>query len=366
VFATSTNNSGVSSSSTYGYGVYSTGILGVYGVGNNTTNAYGVFGYGNHSDNTGSYRAIGVYGTAYNSGGVYGTTFGIFGDNYSGEAVHGVSYNSLGGNFISTNGYGLRASTTNGTYAAVFYGKVYASTGYTTSDRNLKQNIQEFSGAMDIISKLKPRHYEFRQDAKYAFLNLPKGSHYGLLAQDVEEVLPGLVSYGDHQDLQVGNTSQELKPDANGRITPPSSQNESVQKPETIAIKAVNYTELISIMVKGMQEQQRKIDELQSLVNQLLQQKGTNLVTSIGSLEQNTPNPVSGTTSIRYHIPEESTSARLTFTNAKGQVVKTVTLSNRGTGRFTLNTQALPAGTYYYTLYVDGKHVDNKRLVVVR
>lgn len=88
-------------------------------------------------------------------------------------------------------------------------------------------------------------------------------------------------------------------------------------------------------------------------------------VTSIkGYLDQNAPNPVRSTTTIRYIIPEASTSAVLTLTNAKGQVVKTMSLNNRSIGQVNLNTQELASGTYSYTLYVDGKQVDSKRLVV--
>jgi hypothetical protein len=83
-------------------------------------------------------------------------------------------------------------------------------------------------------------------------------------------------------------------------------------------------------------------------------------------LEQNTPNPTGGTTSIRYYVPITATSARLTLTNANDQVVKTVSLSNRGKGQVSLNTQALAAGTYHYTLYVDGNAADTKRLLITR
>ena len=52
---------------------------------------------------------------------------------------------------------------------------------------------------MSIINKLKPRDYLFKDDAKYASLHLPTGRHYGLLAQDLEQVLPNLVSEAPHQ-----------------------------------------------------------------------------------------------------------------------------------------------------------------------
>jgi hypothetical protein len=312
----------------------------------------------------------GVFGTGLT--GVYGegATFGVEGYN-SGED------GGYGGNFESIYGTGLVATTTEGTYAAAFYGKVYMSNGYTTSDKNLKQNIREFSGAMAIINKLKPQNYEFKTEAKYASLNLPKGSHYGLMAQDLEEVLPNLVSEAPHE-LRNKKGVEAIKPTAAGK---PASVGADVK--ETITIKAVNYTELIPVMVKGMQElsskdneidalkeqvanQQQQITELRQMLLELKNGRTGSVNVTSAYLEQNTPNPASGTTTIRYHIPEQSTSAHLILTNAKGQVVKTVSLNNRGVGQVNLATSMLAAGTYTYSLWVDGKQADTKRLVIAR
>jgi len=43
---------------------------------------------------------------------------------------------------------------------------------------------------MEIINQLHPKHYEYRHDSHYQLVNLPKGEHYGLIAQDVEKILP--------------------------------------------------------------------------------------------------------------------------------------------------------------------------------
>ncbi len=117
-----------------------------------------------------------------NANGVYG--FGIS----SGVRGNGGTY----GVFATGDSYGIYASATSG-WAGYFGGKVYSSGGYTTSDQKLKQNIRDFTSALDIISKLKPKQYEFRQDGNYKLMNLPQGSHFGLIAQDVEKVLPDLV-----------------------------------------------------------------------------------------------------------------------------------------------------------------------------
>jgi hypothetical protein len=141
----------------------------------------------------------------------------------------------------------------------------------------------------------------------------------------------------------------------------------------------VNYTELIPIIIKGMQEQDQRIQnqkaenkalrdevtELRKMVQELKYGRSNSGFLTSAFLEQNTPNPVGSTTSIRYFIPETSTSARLDLTNAKGLVVKSMNL-NRGTGQLNLNTQALASGTYNYTLYVNGKQADTKRMVIAR
>ncbi len=141
-----------------GYGVFGTGTIGVYGGGS----VYGVFGSG------GSY---GVYGR--------GSSYGVYGEGPTGVRGSGSSY----GVFGYSSGW-----------AGYFSGKVYSSGGYTTSDQRLKQNIRDFSSAIDIINKLKPKQYEFRQDGNYKLMNLPQGSHFGLIAQDVEKILPDLVN----------------------------------------------------------------------------------------------------------------------------------------------------------------------------
>ncbi|HUP11442.1 MAG TPA: hypothetical protein VM187_04505, partial [Niastella sp.] len=65
-------------------------------------------------------------------------------------------------------------------------------------------------------------------------------------------------------------------------------------------------------------------------------------------------------------IPLNATIATLTFTNAKGQLIKTIAIRNRGGGLLTFNTSMLAPGTYNFTLHVDGKTVETKRMVVVQ
>ncbi|MCA9371212.1 MAG: tail fiber domain-containing protein, partial [Candidatus Peregrinibacteria bacterium] len=59
--------------------------------------------------------------------------------------------------------------------------------GTCASDKNLKENITPISGALDVIRKLRPSTFNFT-DEKFG-----PGLQFGLIAQEVEEVLPELV-----------------------------------------------------------------------------------------------------------------------------------------------------------------------------
>lgn len=333
-----------------------------YGISTyNSTGSYGTYSYGSYAGVYGSGGSYGVYGSG-GTNGVYGT-----GSSYG---VNGYSYSGYGGNFTSYNSYGLVARTTNGYYAGVFYGHVYASDGYVTSDKNLKTNIQEVGDAMSIINKLKPRHYEFKKDAKFASLQLPKGNHYGLLAQDLQDVLPNLVSEAPHE-LKTVKPQLAIKPETNGKPSAPAAlQQETI---ETINIKAVNYVELIPIMVKAMQEQEatiekqnEKIEALTQMVNQL-KSSNTELPDKLSgiSLSQNTPNPpIANSTRVNFKIPSGTTTATLILTNTTGQKLKQFKLNESGI--VDINTSSLSSGTYFYTLYVGGKSYDTKKMVINR
>lgn len=328
-------------------------LYGVYGAG-----TYGVAGSGTQ----------GVWGS--------GSTDGVYGQSVNGNGVKGISTNSYGVTATSTNSYALVASSTNAYYAGVFYGHVYTSAGYVTSDGNLKKNIQEFSDAMEIIKKLQPKHYEFKTDAKYAPLHLSPGAHFGLIAQDLEKVLPGLV-HESNMNVPIDDAAPVLQPEAiDGKDPNAYPVSKLSRKTENFTIKAVNYQELIPIMVKAMQEQQQQIedlkkkaDEVDELKQELADLKAvvtgnrTNIKTAY--LEQNSPNPVNGNTIIRYHLPESTQSAVLNITNAQGQLMKTMTL-NIGSGQARINTNAFAAGTYNYTLTVNGKPADTRRMVITR
>jgi len=321
----------------------------VYGW--NSGPGYGVYGYTAGGSGSDPFYPSGVYG--YN--GSYG--YGTGGYCNNGSGVFGYSANYVG----------VWGSTGNSSsYAGYFAGNVYTTGSYTSSDQKLKQNIKDVSSAMDIINQLKPKSYDFRQDGNYKLMNLPQGTHYGLIAQDVEKVLPTLVK---DSKFETALAKAPGKIGADGKM-----EGATGGKSETIDFKALNYTELIPIMIKGMQEMQNKITELENTITSL--KSGNASAASVSAadiktgnvnayLKQNAPNPFTQNSSIQYYLPESAHNAQLIVYAMDGRQVKSFVLNN-GVNQVTINAGTLSAGQYMYSLVVDGKKVDTKNMVITK
>ena len=301
-----------------------------------------------------------VLGYAAGSGG------GIEGDAHLGVGTYGYSDSSFG-----VYGYAGNANS----YAGYFSGNVFATGTYTASDARLKKNIRDFDGGLEMINKLHPKSYTFRNDGWYGKMNLPTGTHIGIMAQELEKVLPEAVKESSI------NTNYLSKTRGDGKEQGPG---------ENIDFKAVNYVELIPVMIKGMQELSAKNEELTAANDKLVKQnadqqtlnqsletrlskleavmntgKQQNINLSSASLEQNIPNPpVNNATKINYNIPSSAAKAEMIITDVYGKKVKQINLNNSGKGTVNINTTGLAAGTYSYTLFVDGKMIETKKMVV--
>ncbi|MBI9037280.1 MAG: T9SS type A sorting domain-containing protein [Bacteroidales bacterium] len=86
-----------------------------------------------------------------------------------------------------------------------------------------------------------------------------------------------------------------------------------------------------------------------------------------GELSQNVPNPCADVTSIYYSL-EEAASVSIKVYNHIGMQQKLIEMPNSETGvnKIELNTSEFPAGIYFYSLIIDGKVSDTKKMVVVK
>lgn len=199
-----------------------------YGIGGQFEGGYhGVRGY---AQVTGTGSRTGGYFLASNGA---SSSYGVYTNAYgpSGSTNYGI-YSSVGSTAGSTN------------YAGYFSGNVVVTGTFSNpSDLRLKMNVQDLSGSLGLILKLRPKTYQFKT-SEFSGMGLPKGDQIGLIAQDVQAVIPQVV-----QEVAVP--------------TEPSKDGVSVAS-QPAKILSIDYMKLIPVLVKAIQEQQAQIDDLKA------------------------------------------------------------------------------------------------------
>jgi Secretion system C-terminal sorting domain len=143
---------------------------------------------------------------------------------------------------------------------------------------------------------------------------------------------------------------------------------------------AVNYQALIPLLLKAIQEQQAEIDELKADrspanpanvnpvatdANPIIATRAGNFKASQFTLQQNTPNPFSSTTIIRYALPNGVGNASIAVFDLTGKMMLQYNNLN-GSSQVTINASTLQAGMYVYALLVEGQEVVSKRMILTR
>jgi hypothetical protein len=299
----------------------------------------------------------------------------------SNVSLYGQSGNGLYNYSIYTDAPAPIGTTTvtNTNYAGFFNGGVYIAQTITASDELMKKDMIEISDALTKLNQLEAISFTFDQDlANDKGLSLPANLQYGFKAQQVGSIFPDLVS-GVHKPEMLDSLGSVIKP--------------------AYDFKGVNYQGFIALLTKGIQEQQKTIDslktdghnkdsiqdaqiqELKDMINACCQSQGNrgnmnnNNSSTIAQtdvelsnkdivvLNQNVPNPFAEQTTITYNIPEKSGFAQIIFNDMKGQIIKVVDVKTKGHGQLNVFANDLSTGMYSYSLYVDGKLVDTKKMV---
>ncbi len=309
--------------------------------------------------------------------------YGVQGNGSMGSFTGGSE--TYGGHFFASASdlsYGIYAEGTDA--AGYFQGDIFHTGAITpVSDQAIKTNIEDLDSALSIIQQLKPKTYEF-DTANYSHLRLSAGNQFGLIAQDVETVLPELVET---------KTVPAVR-DTNGTILTPA-----------IDLKTLEYEAFIPILIQGMKEQNEviqnqneAIESRDSLINDLAArlQQLEDCVASVGLcsgssaiqeqmgentngqtnqldvelndaqnivLEQNVPNPFAEQTTIAYEIPETVHKAQILFYNHNGQLINSVEIQEKGHGSLNVFANDLSSGVYTYTLIADGEIIATKKMV---
>lgn len=321
---------------------------------------------GVNSNRGGDFRALSPAGNTNNNMGVYALSATTGVNNYG---IYAQVSGSGGGN----------------NFAGYFNGDVYvqgnitASGQITPSDSMLKTNIDNISNPLSLINALQPRVFHYDTVA-YDHFSFDSGQKMGLIAQEVEQVIPTIVT----------NRVMPAQYDTLGVLTSPE-----------VSFKGVEYKELIPLLIAGMQEQQALISSKDSMINNLndrltqLENCLSNILPALCQinnsaiyqnddqsqselihtlnlelfdgenivLEQNIPNPFAERTVINYYLPESVRDAKIIFYSQEGRMINEMNITERGNGRVNVYGADLSKGIYSYTLICDGQVIATKKMV---
>jgi hypothetical protein len=269
-----------------------------------------------------------------------------------------INHNNMAGNSeaITTQlvspynvSYEVHVNSSPGTFYVTGWGGIFYQGGWLTSDSSTKKNIRQLEDPLEKIHQLNGYTYY-----KKNFI-VPKGQdsgktfesdtfmHMGIMANEVEKIAPYMV--------------REM---ANGK-------------------KAVDYIQLIPLLIESIKKldaNNKAAEDEIALLNARYNKLVSDLDTSDGKyllkqsapsqeyiLYQNTPNPFNTETKISYSLKSSYSSAYIYVFDLQGGLKKTFVLSGSNAS-VTIKAADLSAGMYIYSLVVDGKEIDTKRMIL--
>jgi hypothetical protein len=148
---------------------------------------------------------------------------------YNGSADVTISAVAVGGTSVNT-GNTIVARDISGDFTAgtitvtnlTASQTIQAQDFNSTSDNRVKENIKTVENSLEIVKSLRGVSFDWKETGK---------SSYGVIAQELQEVLPELVKNGE--------------------------------------VKSVNYNGLIGVLIEGMKSQQEQINRLEQKIQEL-------------------------------------------------------------------------------------------------
>ena len=210
---------------------------------NTEGNCNAFFGFKSGELNTeGNYNAFFGYGSGCNNTeGNYNTFFGTMSGYKNETGIANVfigccaGYNEIGSNKLYIANSDTGAPLIYGDFAASqlkINGSLECTVAFVTSDRRWKKDIKPLDNSLAKVQQLDGKSYLWRRD-EFPDKGFSDQRQIGLIAQEVEEVIPEIV-----------NTDKD-------------------------GYKSISYTQLVPLLVEAVKEQQEAVKELIGAVNSL-------------------------------------------------------------------------------------------------
>lgn len=149
-------------------------------------------------------------------------------DNWNATGTLHIRYGKA---YFDTGNVGIGSDP--GTYKLYVNGPFFATSGpWNTSDIKYKEDITPIADSLDNVLRINGVSFKWKTN-EYKDKGFPDGRHFGVIAQEIEKVLPYVV------------------------------------KSNSDGTKSVAYTEIIPLLIEAIKEQQKQIDRLRNEVQVL-------------------------------------------------------------------------------------------------
>ena len=255
---------------------------------------------------------------------------------------------------------------------------------FLASDKRFKKNINDFNNAKDIIRKLHPVKYEYRDDIFYkqqgsenpsnVKMGFTSGEQIGFLAQELQQYLPQAVRERSDGYLAVnynqlfGVVIQGLK-EQDSDITLQKNVIDSLINQNASLNNSINdLNKRLSALEQGVNNNQIKMNSIGSSKtgtknNESFSNNSASNNTSY--LQQNVPNPFKDNTTIEYYLTTNTQKASLLIFSMNGTLLKTIQINQFAKGTVQISGGELKPGMYFYSLIADDKEVDTKKMIIL-
>ena len=232
----------------------------------------------------------------------------------------------------------------------------------TLSDGRFKKEIKEDIPGLEFITQLRPVSYTVDKQELNNYVGTSCKSckedgtsairESGFIAQEVEQIVK--------ESGYTFNGVDEI-------------QNEK-------DVYGIRYAMFVVPLVKSVQELNKKVNEQEATIQQLLQAltsqqeatKGTLQETNETSvsieekseLQEAYPNPVEGVATFQMHLNPTVENAKIVVFSMDGKELNSYSIGSRGQVSILQSLEHLPAGTYLYSLITDNEVIATKQLIL--
>ncbi|MCE9539628.1 MAG: tail fiber domain-containing protein [Bacteroidetes bacterium] len=280
--------------------------------------------------------------------------------------------------------------------------KTGSATWGSFCDIRLKKDTSAFTDGLEVIKKIHPISYKYNGKMGIKDTN---STFIGVVAQQMQQAVPYTVETfmakldtADAQETQLlsynpnalfylfVNAFKELDSANVKKDSAISGLNQKITRLDSINTvlqnQLITSTSLLQNQLIALQTTINNCcnNPMQSSVNNNGQTKSMNVdggttQNEAGQidvrlndaqsivLEQNVPNPFAEQTTISYSLPDNTVKAQILFYNSQGKLIQSTELIQKGKGQLNVFASDLSNGIYTYTLVVDGKVIDSKRMI---